>query len=310
MPDSCPYYMRLIAGIGSYEYWFTEVGVTELLILLLGVVVIGIAAYVVARRIRARPAPPRSRPARPPTAGRVEVTLPVGDADPESPATQRLVADAAARALAADSEAETVIVLSRGGRELGRVERRARASPRPAVEVPLALHEPHAPRHPGPHLPTESGAGVGATAPARFEDERPQPHRTLAEHFELPDGVRQRIRNAEDPVEIVRAILEEASVPAEIDDNLVRLGDQVLIVLRTPLWDAVGAETLNAAFLRFQDSRAKRGVVVTVGRLHAHEVRRREALAPALQHTGPQGIQRMADAVAMGADPLDFVVQP
>jgi hypothetical protein len=71
----------------------------------------------------------------------------------------------------------------------------------------------------------------------------------------------------------------------------------------------VGAEDLNAAFLRFQRSGAKRGVMVTAGRLYAHESRRREALAPNLKHTGPKGIQRMADAVAMGANPLDFVVQ-
>jgi hypothetical protein len=42
--------------------------------------------------------------------------------------------------------------------------------------------------------------------------------------------------------------------------------------------------------------------------MYAHEISRRHALAPALLHAGPDGIQRMADAAAMGADPLDFVV--
>jgi hypothetical protein len=143
----------------------------------------------------------------------------------------------------------------------------------------------------------------------RFEQERSEPHRTLADHFELPDGVRKRIRNQEDPVQIVRAILEQAGVPIDVDDNFIHTGDQALVVLRTPLRAAVGSEDLSAAFLRFQRSGAKRGVVVTAGTLYTHEMRRREALAPALLHTGPDGIQRMADAVAMGANPLDFVVQ-
>jgi hypothetical protein len=236
------------------------------------------------------------------------VTLPVEDADPESPATRRLVADAADRVLAADLEVVTVVVLSRGGRELGRIGRRPAESPRPFVDVPLALREPHGPRHVGPGQPVEREHGVGTAAHVRFEDKRPEPHRTLADHFELPDAVRERISNPEDPVQIVRAILEEAGVPIDVDDDFILAGDRALVVLRTRLRAAVGTEDLSAAFLRFQRSGAKRGVVVTAGTLYTHEMHRREALAPALLHTGPDGIQRMADAVAMGANPLDFVV--
>ena len=41
--------------------------------------------------------------------------------------------------------------------------------------------------------------------------------------------------------------------------------------------------------------------------LHAAEdVRRREFLDPALLHSGPEGIQRMADAVSLGGNPMNF----
>jgi hypothetical protein len=40
------------------------------------------------------------------------------------------------------------------------------------------------------------------------------------------------------------------------------------------------------------------------------DVHRREMLAPHVLHAGPDGIQRMADAVAVGADPLRFAVAP
>lgn len=280
----------------------------EFVVVVVGVVVIAVAAYVLVRRTRPRRAPSPSLPATARTPGQAEVTLPVEDADPETPATQRLVADAADRVLAADPEVVTVVVLSRGGRELGRIERRPAAS-RPFVDVPLALREPHAPRHRGPGQPVEHEHGVGTSAHVRFEEERSEPHRTLADHFELPDAVRERIGNPEDPVQLVCAILEQAGVPIDVDDNFIHAGDQALVVLRTPLRAAVGPDDLSAAFLRYQRSGAKRGVVLTVGTLYTHEMRRREALAPALLHTGPDGIQRMADAVAMGANPLDFVVQ-
>ena len=40
------------------------------------------------------------------------------------------------------------------------------------------------------------------------------------------------------------------------------------------------------------------------------ETRRREMLDPALLHAGLEGFQRMADAVAVGADPIDFAAAP
>ena len=279
----------------------------ELLIVLLGVVLIGVAAYVILRPRKARPDSSSAPTAHPVATGRREVILPVDDADPDNRATQRLVADAAHRVLARDAAVAVVVVLSRSGRELGRVERSTSPLAKPFADVP-ALHEPHAPRHFGPREPVGSEPVVHAPANVRFDDPRPLPHQTLAEHFELPNGVKDRIRNQEDPVEIVRAIIEASGAPIDTDGNTFRRGDRVLIVLHTPLHVAVEPEILNATFLRFQASGATRGVVLTAGTWHVHDVHRREALAPQLLHAGPDGIQRMADAVAMGADPLDFVV--
>jgi hypothetical protein len=120
--------------------------------------------------------------------------------------------------------------------------------------------------------------------------------------------VRQRITNPDDAVDIVRAIIDATGAPFDLDDNVIVQGDRALVVIRTALHGAVGSEQLDAAYLRFERSRVKRGVVVTPGTMYLHEITRRHALAPALLHAGPDGIQRMADAVAMGADPLDFVV--
>ena len=278
----------------------------ELLIALLGAVMVSVVVYLVLRAGQ-RPQGPQPTEAAAVAQAEVQVTLPVDDADPDAPATRRLVADAAHRILASDAQISTVIVLSRGGRELGRVHRRAPVAPRPFIDVPLALRE-HPPRHHAPHVPIDPRDASGAHAEVRFAEEPARPHRPLADHFDLPPGVRVRILNAEDPVEIVTAILEEAGASFQADGHLIRLSDGVLIVLRTPIHVAVPAEGLNAAYLEFQRSGARRGVVVTAGNVSMHDVQRRETLAPALRHAGPEGIQRMADAVAMRADPLEFVV--
>jgi hypothetical protein len=281
-----------------------------LLVILLVVVLMGVAIVVVLRLRRSGQAPSPSRATGPAVEGQVEVTLPVDHPDPENPATQRLVGEAVSRALAADPQVQTVVVLSRDGQELGRVERTAPPVPRPFVDSPIALREPHAPRHVGPREPIQDEHPTAPPGQVHFkEEERSPAHRSLADHFEFPDALRERIHDREDPVEIVRAIFEEAGVTFDADGNVFRRGDHALVVLRAPLHTVVDPESLNTAFLRFQRSGAKRGVVVTVGTLYSHEVHRRELLAPQLLHTGPEGIQRMADAVAVGADPLDFVVR-
>jgi hypothetical protein len=284
----------------------SRIDMAESLIVLLGVVLIAVSVYVVVRLV-SRPPSPMQRAAGADAAGQRDVVLPVDDADPDDPATKRLVASVGHRVLAQDSGVVVVVVSSRHGRVLGRVER-SQAPPRPFVDPPAVLSEPHAPRHAGPREPVASEPVGHVPAQGRFDDPRPQPYRPLAGHFELPARVTDRITNDEDPVEIVRAIIDASGTPIDVNGNIFRRGDRVLIVLHTPIHTGVDAETLNAAFLRFQSTGARRGVVLTAGTWHVHDVRRREVLAPSLLHAGPEAIQRMADAVAMGADPLDFVV--
>jgi len=282
-----------------------EVSMTEFVVVVLAVVVVAAVVYAIVRPRAPRPVE-AIRPGPHAVEGVLEVTIAVDNADPASAATQRLVTDAARRVLARDADVTTVVVRARNGRELGRVDRPA-APVGPVAEVPAALREPHAHHHSGPHEPIAVERAVHGPGHVRFEDPEPQPHRTLVEHFELADAVRSRIGNAEDPVDLVGAILGASGRPFDTYGSTFRCGDRVLIVLHTPMHVGVDDESLSAAFLRYQASGARRGVVLTVGNLHVRDVQRREALAPALLHAGPEGIQRMADAVAMGADPLDFV---
>lgn len=279
----------------------------ELGLVLLAVAIMAVVAYAVLRpRVRSTTSPAVA--ARPPFGNEVEVTLPVDDADPLSPATRRLVSDAASRAFARDTGISCVVVQSRSGRELGRIERAA-PEPRPFVDTPTALHERHGPR-PGPREPVGPPQVVHAPANVRFREARTLPHLPLAAHFELPDRVKELVRNDEDPVDIVRAIVEVSGVTTDVSRNMFRRGDRVMVVLHTPLHVSVEADVLNAAYVAFQRTGAARGVVVTAGVLHVLDVRRREAFAPHFLHIGPDGIQHMADAVAVGADPFDFAVLP
>jgi hypothetical protein len=278
----------------------------EILTVLLGVVLIGLASYVLFRAVAGRSSLPPAADSGTVGSSEAHVTLPVDDVDPEHPPVRRLATDTAHRVLARDPAVTRVVVLSRSGRELARIDRAA-VAPR-LVDVPTALLEPHAPRHPGPREPALADEPVHGPGNVGFAERRPEPRRSLAEHFELAEDTRGRIRDAEDPVDVVRAIFESSGLPFDMDGNLLRRGGRCVIVAHTPIHTPVDAETLNAAFMRFERTGAGRGVFVTAGVLHASDVHRREVLAPALHHVGPSGIQRMADAVAVGADPLDLVL--
>ncbi|MEX2393253.1 MAG: hypothetical protein WD826_02120 [Actinomycetota bacterium] len=260
--------------------------------------VILVVAIYVGVRPRRRPSPAPAFGPSPVVGGQVSVRLPIDDADPEAPATKRLVHGAAQRAFAVAPTATTVVVCSRKGAELGREEREIVSNPRPFVDAPLALRE---------RIPTHLANGAHAPDYVRFSEGREERRRPLAEHLDLPPEVNDEIHDPDDPVDVVAAILHAGGIDDVRDGNVIRCGDRAVIVLRSAPWDAVDAAHLNAAYFQFLDSGARSGVVVTPGALHAYELRRREALAPELKHAGMSGIQRMADAVAVGADPLDLV---
>lgn len=256
-------------------------------------------------RVVARPA----RRARPggaaPGDRRVEVVLDVGSVDPGLEALRRLVDDAARRSFAASEVVAEVVVSNREGEVLG-VRRREEPL---EVAIPGSLYEPHAGRHHGPDPAAERSGTEGSARPGVSRDvPLGVPGRPLAERFDVPAEVRERIEAPEDPVAVVAALLEVAGREPELDDDVLRCGSEAVVVVRAPIGEPLDADALNRAFRRFRASGASRGLVVTPGFMDPADVRRRELLEPALLHAGPEGIQRMADAVAVGADPIAFAV--
>ena len=119
------------------------------------------------------------------------------------------------------------------------------------------------------------------------------------------------LQDPDDPVEIVRAILAAADRPVErLDGELIRSGDKVVAVIGHRGGRPGVSKVLNDVYLRFQRSGARSGVVISLQYVDPADARRREILAPELTHQGPDAIQRMADAVAFGADPIEFAEGP
>ncbi|MFN2555529.1 MAG: hypothetical protein ABR592_01420 [Nitriliruptorales bacterium] len=228
------------------------------------------------------------------------ITLDIVAVDPEHPAVQRLVRDAASRVLRTSPGVVVVTVEDRAGTRLGTIER----NPGPSELTPLAQEVPKA----GGRSRPSSWSGPEQTRTSRADEQKTAPHRSLAERFELPDVVRTRLRRPNDAVDIVRAILEAAELPAEVHDNLVLSGaDAVIVVSET---HGTASEAFSDAFLRFQKSGASQGVVITLGTFGIREMQRRQALAPSLRYAGMSAIQRMADAVALSGNPLRFATDP
>jgi hypothetical protein len=76
------------------------------------------------------------------------------------------------------------------------------------------------------------------------------------------------------------------------------------IVILAPRLAWLGPDDLARAYLHAQASGARAGLVILLGFADPEEIARREVAAPHVQHVGSRAIQRMADAVAIGADPL------
>ena len=235
----------------------------------------------------------------------VTITLDVSAGDPDAPSVTRLVDAAASQVLATSPRVETVTVVNRAGTVLG-VRERPHDRPQPAREEPV-LREPHRRtfRAPGP----QAEPRPPAMPTLALEGDDAPGSRTLVERYDLPAAVASRIARPDDAVDLVRAILEAAGLDVRVDGEVLRVGREAIVV---PTVDGrtVTADMLTRAYLDFQRSGATRGVVICLGHVSAGECRRRELLAPELRHTGAAAIQRMADAVALGGNPLLFVLEP
>lgn len=270
--------------------------------------VIGLALLAAAlvwgwRRVTAaaRPGPRRTAWEGAAAAG-TRVVLDLPGADPDDPAVQRLVREAAHRVLAGDRQLDEVEVVARDGALLGR-ERRP--EPLPAdVDLPEQLRAPHAsPRHgPSPVPPPDPGHPRYIAEPA--PEVRVAP---LAERLDLSPAIRSRITDPDRATDVLRAILEAAGRPVDVDGDLL-VSDDVAIAVVDPRGNTERA--LNHGFLRIESTSAPRGMIVRLGYVDPALTRRREAAAPHVRHVGTDALQRMADAVAAGADPIAFAAGP
>lgn len=273
--------------------------VAVLLLTLVAVALALVAAIVLARR---RPGPPPrawrpGRSDRAPTgaAGR-SVTLDLEAVDPGAPAVRRLVEAAAAPLLAADPALDAVEVRDRNGVLIGVVERAVDGSDAVVVAVPGLPHVTGGDR---------GGRGDDEETLALREREPTVRDGAFADRFDLPPAVAARLGPEADLVDLVRALLEAAGRDVEVEDDVVRSGEEAVVAL-----GATHPDALSAGYLRYRRSGARRGLALSLRDVGAHEVARRERLAPDLRYGGPAAIQRMADAVAVGADPFRFALGP
>lgn len=271
-------------------------------VVLLVAVVLG-AAFLLGRRAGRTPPPVAHRPWETTDPTGAVVVLDLAPWDPDHPSVQRLVEEAAGRPLREDPAIEVVEVRDREDRVLGRVHR---PTPRREVTLPEHLHEPHARR---PHVPDPLGGSTPArshpvSGPGPIEAiERPFAHR-----FDLDDRVRRELRDPGDPVDVVRALLAAGGHAPEVHGDLLVTGHVAIVVLPDP--GHALDEALSRAFLRIRSARVPRGIVLHLGWVNPEALHRRELAAPDVRHVGTEAVQRMADAVAAGADPIGFVLGP
>lgn len=266
------------------------------------------AVFVFLRRRRGAPPAGVSVPGARIEGDRVIVPLDITSTDGDHPAVVRLVDDAAGRVfLSAPESVRRVEVRNRDDLPIGLRDRSALP---PELTMPDHLPTSGAPRSDAPEVPPERGDAGSPTATPRPAAPGADPgrveERVLADRFELADMVRSRVEDPSDPVDIVRAILEAAGLESAVEGDVLRAGDRAVVVVRTRIGGLVDPNALNTAYQRFKDSGARRGVVVTPGSMSQSDLRRRQAFDSSLLHAGPEGIQRMADAAEVGADPIEF----
>lgn len=257
---------------------------------------IGVVAYVASR---GRPQPWRA-PEEPGSHDVITLDLPAGEAD--DPAVVRLVREAAGRRFAAFGHIETVEVVRPDGQTLGTVQRSERL--RPTSDLPASLHAEHAPR---PHTPSVTGSSGPQRQPLEIDlTELKESDKAFADAFALPDAVRARLNDPGNPTAVVAAVLDVAGVTHRAEPGIVVAGDTALVLIGDGSGHTVTRDDLSSGFLRFESAGVPRGVAICLGYVNPQELHRRELLAPALKHAGPEAIQRMADALALGGNPVAF----
>jgi hypothetical protein len=275
----------------------------EIVLVALVVVAVLAAAILVGRRLGRTPPPPPTRPWETSEPEGAVVVLDLVPDDPSHPSVRRLVEEAAQRPLDTDPTVEVVEVRDREHRVLGRVRRPRK---RRDVTIPDELYEPHAQRSRAPD-PLGRSSTPPPPPPASAEAVEVA-DRPFAERFELDERIRAALADDDDPVDLVRVLLTLGGHRPEIHGDRVATEEVALVVMSDPGHQVDAA--LARAFLRIQEARVPRGIVIHLSWVNPETLHRREVAAPNVKHVGPEAIQRMADAVTAGADPVAFVLGP
>jgi hypothetical protein len=278
------------------------------------VAIFGLAGWVTAVIVlrRARPGTPYAVPSVP-RGHSVRITLEMDVRDPDAPEVQRLVHDAATRMFAAHPDVDEIVVLSRSGTVLGTRERKTTLPEHlvgPTTIPPQRRPVARARTPESAVMPLQPGdLPVSHFLYAQRGLHPDEQRRPVADRFELNDDVRGRVRDPNEPADVVRAILESAGLAPRVERDLLVVGNEAIVVLNDPMGPIL-PDRLSHAFVRFRDSGASQGFVIGLGFMEPRDVKRREMMEPSFVHLGPDAIQRMADAAALGADPLRFARGP
>lgn len=233
--------------------------------------------------------------ARPTMAGETLV-LPIAlHTDPDAAA--RLADELADQALARDAELERVEVVDRDGRTI--LTRPRTSAPR-VIALPEVLHEPRLARRHAPSPVGGSWSVGGSGPPPPGTAPAPLGQRPAADRFRLPEPVRDLLTDADDHLEVIRAVLAASGTAVTRHGDLLDAGD-LAVVLVSAEDDADHA--LGYGYLRLQSSSAPTKVLVHLGYVPPQVLARHRAAAPAIHHADTRTIQQLADAVAVGLDP-------
>lgn len=190
-------------------------------------------------------------------------------------------------------------VISRGERT-GPVRRLAVAAAAPLFEEDPALEQVEVRDREGVLL-----AIVDRAEGLELAERDPFGDTATAQRLDLPAAVRDQLPDDPTLVDVVAAILAAAGHEPVVEQDVVRVGDRAVVAA-----ESTDHDSLSGAFLRYRSSGARYGVVVSRRSVPGSEVRRRELLAPDLRYAPPGALQRMADAVTVGGDPIGFALGP
>ena len=225
--------------------------------------------------------------------GEVVARLGVAVADPDGDSAQRLARELAEQAFADSADAERVVVQDADGQHVATIPRR----PPPLGPAPTspdrAVAEGHRARQ---HHDRDPMAVV-----PHLDDDVEVSDRPLADRLQLPDVVRAQLHRPDDVVDVVRATLVAGGHDVRVDGTTLLVGDTAVLVIPEEL---EGPDPLSSAYLRFQRSGARSGIIIHTGRVDPAELRRRDAATKQVHNASRAAIPRMAAAADLGLDPL------